>query len=222
MLTLASVSSAHFCTSQNVSIRALATLFKVSSELLASCLTSSSSITGRAATTALAPSRDTAGKRSWSASAQPFLHRASSSEDFCFSMSLQQRRRATELQSLQKSTAAGRWGQCGVLLYGSSVRSWICLHGEVDRQSGLVDMGDDDVCCWYHLRKTLGTFLKRSEAGGGVRRGLFILRPAWTIRKSSSLWAASTLPSPNPAGEAVARAVEENLGRFPSVHHRWR
>lgn len=105
-LTLESVSSAHFCTSQNVSIRALATLFKVSSELLASCLTSSPSITGRAVTTslALAPSRSMAGKRSWSARAQPFLHRASSSEDFCFSMSLKQRRRAIELKSLQKST----------------------------------------------------------------------------------------------------------------------
>lgn len=47
-----------------------------------------------------------------------------------------------------------------------------------------------------------------------------------TGRESSSLrspflWPASKLPSPNPAGEAVARAVEESLGRFPSVHHRW-
>lgn len=88
MLTLESVSSAHFCTSQNVSIRALATLSGVSSELLASCLTPSSSTAGRAPTVTLAPSRGTAGKRSWSARAQPFLHRASSSEDFCFSMSL--------------------------------------------------------------------------------------------------------------------------------------
>lgn len=93
-LTLESVSSAHFCTSQNVSIRALATLFKVSSELLASWLTASSSAAGRALTMALAPSRGATGRRTWSARAQPFLHRASSSEDFCFSMSLQQTHRA--------------------------------------------------------------------------------------------------------------------------------
>lgn len=187
MLTLESVSSAHFCTSQNVSIRALATLFKVSSELLASCLTASSSAAGRALTKALAPSRGATGKRTWSARAQPFLHRASSSEDFCFSMSLQQTHRALRIKPLQETTenphtavldSSADHGAAGVLLNGSSIGPWIRLHGEVNSQSRLVDVGEDDVRCWYHLGETLHALLSRSNTGGGVRRALFTL---WTI-----------------------------------------
>lgn len=161
MLTLESVSSAHFCTSQNVSIRALATLLKVSSELLGSCLTASASAAGCALTMALAPSRVATGKRSWSARAQPFLHRASSSEDFCFSMSLKQTQIAPEVKTIQKTesthctfyaeqrfnSSANHCRQRDILLNGSSIRSWICLHGEINSQSCLVDVGNDDVRC---------------------------------------------------------------------------
>lgn len=92
LLTLESVSSAHFCTSQNVSNRTLVTLGRASSELLASCSTSSISAVAGPAVTAMAPSCGAGGSRSWSARAQPFLHRASSRDDFCFSMSLKHRR----------------------------------------------------------------------------------------------------------------------------------
>lgn len=92
LLTLESVNSAHFWISQNVSIRALAMLCTVSSELLATCSTTSTSAAVWPVVTALAPSCAAGGSRSWSARAQPFLHRASSRDDFCFSMSLKQRR----------------------------------------------------------------------------------------------------------------------------------
>lgn len=81
-------------------------------------------------------------------------------------------------------------------------------------------MGEDDVRCWYHLRKTLYALLRGSNTEGGVSRALFTL---WTITvtRSRFLRAASTLPSPSPAGEVAARAEGGTLGRFPSVHHRW-
>lgn len=54
-------------------------------------------------------------------------------------------------------------GQSDVLLYGSSVRPWVCLHGEVNSQCCLVDVGDDRVCCRDHLRKALGALLNGRE-----------------------------------------------------------
>lgn len=69
-------------------------------------------------------------------------------------------------------------GAGGVLLNGSSIGPWIRLHGEVNSQSRLVDVGEDDVRCWYHLRETLHALLSRSNTGGGVRRALFTL---WTM-----------------------------------------
>lgn len=37
--------------------------------------------------------------------------------------------------------------QCDIRLDGGGIRSRVCLHGEENSQSRLVDVGDDDVSC---------------------------------------------------------------------------
>lgn len=53
--------------------------------------------------------------------------------------------------------------QCDLRLDRSGIRTRVRLHGEVNSQGCLVDVGDDDVSCRYHLPETFDTLLNTNR-----------------------------------------------------------
>lgn len=68
---------------------------------------------------------------------------------------------------------------CYVRLNRGSIRPRVRLHGEVNSQCCLIDVGNDDVSCWHHLPETFHTFLDTNRRNKNCEQRLI------TIKKSS-------------------------------------